>query len=198
MKDVKFPIKFVFNISTLANDFTATDNDGKTLAYVRQKMFKLKEDITIYNDASKTKVNFNIKADKWIDFSTAYAFTNSEGMALGKIARKGWASIWKSHYELIDQHNRLQYHIREENGWVKVFDSLLGQIPILNMLTGYLFNPSYIVTDLNGEKIVRLKKEASFFGRRFEVSKLQDMDTDDVERIILGLMMMNLLERRKG
>lgn len=198
MNDVKFPIKFIFKISTLANDFTAIDNDGKTLAYVRQKMFKLKEDITIYSDESRTKTNFSIKADKWIDFSTAYAFTNSEGTALGKIARKGWASIWKSHYELIDQHNKLQYHVREENGWVKVFDSLLGQIPVLSMLTGYLFNPSYIVTDLKGEKIVRLKKEPSFFGRKFEVSKLKEIDNDDVERIILGLMMMNLLERRKG
>ncbi|MBA6314871.1 hypothetical protein [Cellulophaga baltica] len=198
MKNLSFPIKFVFNVSTFANDFTATDTSGQTVAYVKQKMFKLKEDISIFENESKTKLNFKIKADKWIDFSTAYSFTDAEGQELGKIARKGWASIWKAKYELIDQNKNLQFHIREENAWVKVFDSMLGEIPVLGMFTGYLFNPSYIVTDLEGKNVARLKKEASFFGRKFEVSKLTDIDIDDEQRITLGLMMMILLERRRG
>ncbi|GAA4278222.1 LURP-one-related/scramblase family protein [Aquimarina mytili] len=198
MKELQFPVKFVFNITTLSNDFTAKDVNGKTFAYVKQKMFKLKEAITIYEDETKAKVNFTIKADKWIDFSAAYSFTDSNGQETGKIARKGWASLWKAEYELIDQNQKLQYHIREENGWVKVLDSLLGQIPVLSILTGYLFNPSYKVTNLNNEMVARLKKEPSFFGRRFQISKLKDIDADDQERVILGLMMMILLERRRG
>lgn len=198
MNNLSFPIKFVFQISTLSNDFTATDASGKTVAYVKQKLFKLKEDISIFENESKAKLNFKITADKWIDFSTAYSFTDAEGKELGKVARKGWASIWKAKYELIDQQQKLQYLIREENAWVKVLDGLLGQIPILNIFTGYLFNPSYIVTNLKDEKIVRLKKEASFFGRKFEVSKLTDIDLDDEQRILLGLMMMILLEKRRG
>jgi uncharacterized protein YxjI len=198
MNDIKFPIKFDFKITTLSNDFTATDATGKTVAYVKQKMFKLKEDISIYDNESKTKINYKIKADKWIDFWAAYSFTDDKGRELGKIARKGWTSIWKAHYELIDQHQKLQYHIREENAWVKVLDSVLGQIPILGGLTGYFFNPSYIITDLNSQQIVRLKKEPSFFGRKFELTKLKEIDNDDKERIILGFMMMVLLERRRG
>lgn len=198
MKELQFPVKFNFNISTLANDFTAKDTTGRTVAYVKQKMFKLKEDITIYDNENKTNVNFKIKADKWIDFSTAYSITNNSGKEIGKVARKGWASLWKAHYELIDQNKQPQYDIREENAWVKVLDGMLGQIPVLSMFTGYLFNPSYIVTNKRNEKIVRLKKEPSFFGRKFEISKLKDIDQDDQERIILGTMMMILLERRRG
>lgn len=198
MQDLKFPIKFVFNISTLANDFTATDTNGKTVAYVKQKMFKLKEDITIYDNDRKTEINYKIKADKWIDFSTAYSITNKSGTELGKIARKGWASLWKAEYDLVDQHQKLQYKIREENGWVKVMDGLLGQIPVIGAFTGYLFNPSYKVTDLKDQTVARLKKEPSFFGRKFEVSKVANFDEDDDERIVLGLMMMVLLERRRG
>ncbi|WP_394750757.1 LURP-one-related/scramblase family protein [Spongiimicrobium salis] len=198
MKDLKFPINFVFKISTIANDFTATDADGRTIAYVRQKMFKLKEDISIYNDESRTKVNFKIKADKWIDFSAAYSITDASGKELGKVARKGWASIWKAKYELIDQHQQLQYLIREENAWIKVFDSILGEIPILSFFTGYLFNPTYKVINTKDEIVVRLKKQPSFFGRKFEIEKLKMTDSDDDQRIVLGLMMMILLERRKG
>ena len=198
MKDLNFPISFTFNVTTLSNDFTATDASGRTVAYVRQKMFKHKEAISIYDNTNKTNLTHTIAADKWIDFSAAYSFKDAKGKEIGKIARKGWASIWKAHYELIDQHQKLQYHIREDNAWVKVMDNLLGNIPILGGFTGYLFNPSYTVTDLKGQAICQLKKEASFFGRKFKLSKLKPIDNDDEERIILGFMMMVLLERRRG
>ncbi|MEZ4773307.1 MAG: hypothetical protein R3D00_08995 [Bacteroidia bacterium] len=198
MQNLKFPITFIFKISTLSNDFTATDANGRVIAYVRQKLFKLKEDISIYSDETRSKTNYQIKADRWLDFSAAYSFYDNTGQTFGKVVRKGWRSIWKSEYELIDQFEKVQYHIREENAWVKVWDSLLGEVPILSMFTGYFFNPSYIVTDQSGEIIVRLKKQPSFFGRKFEVDKVGNIDNDDDDRIMLGLMMMILLERRRG
>lgn len=198
MKNLQFPLNFKFKIGTLSNDFVASDATGATVAYVRQKMFKLKEDILIYSNESKSDTLFRIRADRWLDFSAAYSFTDREGKEMGKIVRKGWRSIWKTSYELIDQHQNIQYHVNEENAWVKVWDSLLGEVPLLGMFTGYFFNPAYLVTDLQGNVVAKIKKQASFFGRHFEVSKLQDIDQDDQERIMLGLMMMILLERRKG
>ena len=198
MLQITFPINFQFKISTLSNDFTATDSNGNTIAYVKQKMFKLKEDISIYNDETKSKVNYRIKADRWLDFSAAYAFFDESENEFGKIVRKGWRSIWKAEYEIIDEHQKLQYIIRELSVWTRVFDSLLGQIPILNFFTGYLFNPSYAVTNMNGKEIVRLSKKPSFFGRKFELTQSGEMDSDDDDRIMLGLMMMILLERRRG
>jgi uncharacterized protein YxjI len=198
MQDIKYPVNFEFKISTLSNDFTATDANGETIAYVRQKMFKLKEDILIYSDESKTKINYRIKADRWLDFSAAYAFLDASGIEFGKIARKGWRSLWKAQYDIIDEFQKPQYSINEENGWVKVLDSLIGQVPILGMFTGYFFNPSYLVTDKNNEPIIRLKKQASFWGRKFELTQLGEMDSNDDDRIMLGLMMMILLERRRG
>jgi hypothetical protein len=198
MTNLNFPIQLTFNIGTLSNDFTARDADSRTVAFVKQKLFKLKEDISIYADESKAELLFNIKADRWIDFSAAYSITHTDGSELGKIARKGWRSLWKAKYLLIDQHQKEQFTIEEENGWVKVWDNLLGEIPIIGLLTGYFFNPSYAVMDLDGEKVARLKKQASFFGRKFEITKLTDMDNDDDERVMVGLMMMVLLERRRG
>ena len=198
MQNIAYPINFRFKISTLANDFVATDANERTIAYVRQKMFKLKEDILIYNDQTKTQVNYRIKADRWLDFSAAYSFFDEKGEEFGKIVRKGWRSIWKAKYEIIDQSQKLQYTVSEENAWTKVFDSLLGEVPILNFFTGYLFNPSYIVTNLENRTIVRLKKEPSFFGRKFKLTQVGEMDSDDDDRIMLGLMMMILLERRRG
>jgi len=198
MQDITFPLSLQFKISTFSNDFTATDFSGKVIAYVKQKMFKLKEDIIIYSDESKTQQMYRIKADKWLDFSAAYAFFDQDGKEFGKIARKGWRSIWKAQYTILDETQNLQYHISEENAWVKVGDSILGQVPILGALTGYFFNPSYLVTDTKKNTIVRLKKQSSFFGRTFEITKEGQMKNDDDDRILLGLMMMILLEKRRG
>lgn len=198
MQDLKFPIQFSFKVLSLANDFTATDASGNVVAFVRQKIFKLKEEIQVFNNESKSAVNYSIKADRWLDFSAAYSFFDQNGKEFGKIARKGWKSIWKAQYEIVDQHNKIQYHVREDNAWVKVMDSLLGQIPVIGMFTGYLFNPTYLLTDLQGNEVARLKKEPSFFGKEFTVEKLYTTDSDDDDRIMLGFMMMILLERHRG
>lgn len=198
MQNLQFPIRFRFKITTLANDFTATDANGQVIAYVRQKLFKLKEDISIYADESRAQINYKIKADRWLDFSAAYSFSDRNGKEFGKIVRKGWRSLLKASYELIDETHKKQYSINEENAWVKVMDSIFGEIPVLGLLSGYVFNPSYIVTDNANQIIVRLKKKPSFFGREFEVTKVAYLDNNDDDRIMLGLMMMILLERRKG
>jgi hypothetical protein len=198
MQSLDFPIKFRFRISTLSNDFTAIDQSGNILAYARQKMFKLKEDIEIFTDESRLQLAYRIRADRWLDFSASYAFTDHQDNVLGKVGRKGWKSIWKAQYEIFDRDNNMLYHIREKNPWTKVFDNLLGEIPVLGMATGYLFNPSYIITDLGGQELAELKKEPSMFGRHFTLQKTGHIIPEHQEVIMLGLTMMLLLERRRG
>ena len=144
------------------------------------------------------QVNYKINADRWLDFSAAYSFSDSDGRVFGKIVRKGWRSIWKTDYDLIDENEQVQYNIREENAWIKILDSIFGDIPILGIFSGYLFNPTYLLKNKKGQLIVKLKKQASFFGREFEIEKIGIIDNDDDDRIMLGLMMMILLERRRG
>jgi hypothetical protein len=198
MQNFKFPLTFHFKIASIANDFVAYDADGEEVAYVRQKMLKFKEDIEVFKNESRSQLIYRIKADRWIDFSAAYSFSDDKGSLLGKIGRKGWRSLWKAHYEIFDQHGQLKFNINEENAWVKVLDGLLGEIPILGGLSGYLFNPAYLVTDVHDQVAVRLSKEPSFWGRKFVVEKLSGLEGHDDDNIVLGLMMMVLLERRRG
>jgi len=198
MKELKFPLEFVFRVSTLSNDFRAMDADGRMIAYVKSKLFKFKEDVQIFNNQDKTEELYKIKANQWLDWSAAYGFKRADGSPLGKIARKGWRSLWKAEYDIIDQLDQQQYKIKEDNGWIKVIDSLIGEIPIVGFFTGYFFNPSYSVINQENNSVVKIKKQPSFFGRKFTVEKLVDIDKDDQERILLALMMMILLERRRG
>ncbi|MEN8898824.1 MAG: hypothetical protein ABF251_08965, partial [Nonlabens sp.] len=63
MNNIEYPIKFSFKVTTLSNDFTAKNASGQTIAYVKQKMFKLKEAITVYSDESKTRILYTIAAN---------------------------------------------------------------------------------------------------------------------------------------
>ncbi len=198
MQNIQYPVRFSFRITTLSNDFTAKDATGQTIAYVKQKMFKLKEAITVYSSTNKSEVLFTIKADRWLDWSAAYSMYDAQGKVLGKIARKGWKSMWKAEYNIIDQNDKQQYKVQEASAMTRLADSLVGEIPVVGFFTGYLFNPTYNVTDRNGTVVVKLKKKGSFFGKEFELEKITDIQEDDKERVMLGLMMMILLERRRG
>ncbi len=195
----QYPLSLVFKITTLSTDFTVTDVREKPVFYVRQKMFKLLEEVVVCKDSTQAQKLYTIKANKWLDFSAAYNFTNTAGQDLGKIARKGWASIFKAHYEIFDAQQALNYTVREENAWVKVFDALFSEIPILGIFTGYLFHPAYLVTNKAGTVVVRLVKEPSLIGRRFKLEKKLGFTTEEEEeRVLLSLSMLLLLERRRG
>jgi uncharacterized protein YxjI len=198
MKTLQFPLSFTFNIGTLANDFVCKDAEGQTVAYVRQKLFRLVDEVIVYTDESRSQEIYRINADRWIDFSANYTFTNPMGEELGRIARRGWISIWRANYELYDEDRKQDLLISEENPWIKVADNLLGEIPILSLFTGYILHPSYILKRPDGTEVARLIKEASFWGRKFRVEQLSGFDPGEQERIVLGLMMMILMERQRG
>ena len=198
MNSMQFPLLLTFKVTTLSNDFVATDATGNTIAYVRQKMLRLLEEVQVFNNESRSELNYTIRANRWLDFNSTYTFTNRTGYEVGRIVRKGWASLWKAHYEIFDEKQQSDLIIREENPWAKIFDSMLGEIPLLGILSGYLFHPSYIVTRPNGTEVVRLTKQPSFWGRKFNVDKLAIFESGEEERIVLGLMMMILLERQRG
>ncbi len=198
MQNLQFPLFLQFKISTLASDFNITDKNGNSVAYVRQKLFKLKEDVVVYNNESKTQENFRIRANQWIDFNASYQITNQTDEPVGKIARKGMRSFWKATYLIFNAQEEQKYTVQEENAWIKIWDGLIGELPIIGIFSGYFLNPSYIVKDQNNNVIFRLKKMPSFFGRKFQLDKVQEVSEEDTHLNVLSLMMLVLLERARG
>ena len=199
LKNLNYPLDFKFKITTLSSDFNITDRHGNYVAYVREKMFKLKEDVIVFNDESKSQELFRIKADRWLDFNASYSMTDlSTHKNLGRLARQGMRSIWKSQYEIIDGNEKIKFQINEDNAWIKIWDSFVGEIPIIGMFTGYFLNPSYTVKDASGKEYFKLKKMPSLIGRRFQLDRLIDIDDEDESLVILSFLMMVLLERERG
>ena len=199
LKNLNYPLDFKFKITTLSSDFNITDRHGNYVAYVREKMFKLKEDVIVFNDESKSQELFRIKADRWLDFNASYSMTDlSTHKNFGRLARKGMRSIWKSQYDIIDGNEKIKFQINEDNARIKIWDSFVGEIPIIGMFTGYFLNPSYTVKDASGKEYFKLKKMPSLIGRRFQLDRLIDIDDEDESLVILSFLMMVLLERERG
>ncbi|TXF75057.1 hypothetical protein [Chryseobacterium sp.] len=199
LQNLNYPLYFKFKISTLSSDFNITDKNGNYVAYVRQKMFKLKEDVIVFNDESKSKELFRIKANQWIDFNASYSITDQEsGKSFGNLSRRGMRSLWKSQYDIADENGKTKFQINEDNGWIKVLDGVIGEIPVVGMFTGYFLNPSYTVKDTAGKEYFRLKKMPSLFGRRFQLDRLIDINDEDESLVVLSFLMMVLLEKERG
>jgi hypothetical protein len=194
---MNYPLQLTFKTLAIAQQLSATDATGKLVFYVKQKAFKLKEDVTVFGDEAQTQALFHIRAEKMLDFNARYNFTDAEGKAVGAVKRKGMKSLWKTHYEIFEGENVL-LTINEENPWIKVLDGLLGEVPVLGLLTGYFFNPSYRMTRSDGTVVLRLKKQPAFFEGRFVIEKSTEFLPGEEARALLGLIMMVLLERRRG
>ena len=199
LKNLNYPLDFKFKITTFSSDFNITDKNGNYVAYVRQKIFKLKDDVIVFNDESKSQELFRIKANQWIDFNASYSITDLvQEKNFGRLARKGMRSLWKSQYNILDENDQPKYQINEDNAWTKVLDGFVSEIPLVGMFTGYFLNPSYTVVDNSGKEIFRLKKMPSLIGRRFQLDRLYDLAEEDESLIVLSFLMMVLLERARG
>jgi hypothetical protein len=194
---LNYPLTLSFKIVALAPQLSVTDANGKLISYVKQKLFKLKEAVTVFEDEQQHRPLFNLKADRVIDFSARYHFTDQQGISVGSIKRQGMRSLWKVHYDMMEG-EAVTMNIREENGWIKVMDGLFGELPFVGMFSGYVFHPAYLVSRLDGGVVMRMEKQPAFFEGRFNIEKHSDMSVDEERRALLGLIMMILLERSRG
>lgn len=195
---MNYPLELSFKLLAIASQIYVRDANGQLLGYVKQKLFKFKEEINVFGDEGQTQKLFGIKADRVLDFSANYNFTTAAGQHLGSIKRRGMRSIFKANYEIFDASGAQVMQIHEENGWIKVVDALLGEIPIVGMFTGYFFNPSYIVERSDKAPVARLSKEPAFFEGKFKLELLGPASEEEQTRILLSVLMMTLLERARG
>lgn len=192
---MRYPINLRFKIAAIASQIYATDADGNTIFYVKQKLFKFKEDIEIFSDETKSTRLYNIKADRIIDFSPLFTLYDASGAAVGSIKRQGAASIWKASYTI--QFSGKTMTIRELNPWAKIGDALLGEIPFLSLISGYLFHPKYGVFDEPGTQIGELDKLPAFFEGKYSLTSDSVAQADEASQRHFAALLMTVVLRER-
>lgn len=198
MQNLNFPLSFTFKIFTPSNDFSVLDAQGQTVAYTRQKIFKIKESVEIFRDTSRSERLYTIKADRIIDFNANYTVRDAQDQVIGHIKRSGMKSLWKTSFTIIGAQGQTLYTMREKNPWVAVLNGAVGEIPVIGMLTGLFLNPSYGIAAPDGSEVFTLRKQPSFFERRFSLEKNGQAGSQDDVLVLNAAMMLMLLERGDG
>lgn len=192
-----YPLTLAFKIIAIAPQISVTDASGRLVLYVKQKILKLKEQVRVFADREQSTELYAIAADRVIDWSARYDITAADGRRVGAVKRQGMRSLWRAHYDLLSDGVAVMT-IQEGNAWIKVLDSLLGEVPIVGALTGYLFNPVYLVADAGGRPVLRVVKRRTLLESRFTIVPEGTLSDADEELALLGVLMMTLLERSRG
>ncbi|MFZ4766265.1 MAG: hypothetical protein ACOYMN_15045 [Roseimicrobium sp.] len=194
---MNYPLQLRFKILALAPQIFVRDARGATICYVKQKLFRFREKVEVFADDSRHSLLGTIQADRILDFSANYAFQMQDGSRLGSVRRRGLRSIWRAHYEILDDTGAVAFVVREENPVAKLVDSMLGQIPIVGLFTGLVCHPRYLVSR-NGIPVAQFTKGRALLESYFTMEKLGDLDAREELRIVLSLIMFVLLERSRG
>ena len=112
------------------NKFWFEDVDEKRYGFCEQKRFKLKEDIRIYSDESKSQEWLKIKQKQIVDAWGGYDIMDSQtGEHIGTVRRKFWASVLRTRWHLLDAAgNEVGMLIEDSMGYALVRRIFLGRL----------------------------------------------------------------------
>ena len=111
----------------LGQQFHVLDGHGTLLGFSKQKAFKLKEDIRFYADETMSEEKLLIQARQIIDFAAAYDVVDSAaGTKLGACRRKGWSSMLRDSWEILDEHDRPIAKVQEDSMLMATLRRIIG------------------------------------------------------------------------
>lgn len=106
-------------LSLLGGKFEIFDPSGNVVLFSKQAAFKLKEDIRLFTDESMTTELVSIQARSIMDFSAAYDVVDSAtGHKVGGLKRKGWKSMFRDQWIIMDVYDNEIGSIQEENAFL--------------------------------------------------------------------------------
>lgn len=159
----------------LAGKFRIYDPAGRLVMFSEQKMFRLREDIRVYDSEDKSREVLSIKARQIMDFSAAYDVVDTEmNQKVGVLRRKGLRSILRDEWEVLDANDRLIGQL---------FEDSIPLALLRRLVLGSWLPQNYDLT-VGETRVADLKQNFNFF--RYELNLDFSMDT------------INRLDRRVG
>ena len=195
---VAYPLTLTFKFLTISSYMRVVDATGQLVSYVKQRAFRLREDVTIFADEAQTQPLYHIKADRMIDIGATYSISAGDGRSLGSVRQRGMRTLWKATYDILDDSGDAVGLVHEQDAWVKVIDGLIGEIPLIGFVLAQWINPTYLIDGADGTTVLRLRKRPSLIERSF----LLELDAPLPPRLeplaLPAVLMVVLLERGRG
>jgi uncharacterized protein YxjI len=150
----------------LTGKFRFYDPAGRMVMFSEQKMFRLREDIRVYDGEDKAREVLSVKARQIMDFSAAYDVVDTElNQKVGVLRRKGLRSILRDEWEVLDPNDRVIGQLFEDS----VVLALLRRLVL-----GSWLPQNYDLT-VGETRVADLKQNFNLF--RYELNLDFSMDT---------------------
>lgn len=157
--------------------FHVYDDRGNMVMYSKQKAFKLKEDIRLYSDDSMKVELLTISARSVIDFSAAYDVVDpATGQKVGALRRKGFSSIIRDAWQLLDVRDQPIGTISEDSMFAALVRRFIDAAAILF--------PQKFHVEINGSTVCTFQQNFNPFVRKLTIDFTPDRN--------------HLLDRRLG
>jgi uncharacterized protein YxjI len=150
----------------LTGKFRFYDPAGRLVMFSEQKMFRLREDIRVYDSEDKSREVLSVKARQIMDFSAAYDVVDTElNQKVGVLRRKGLRSILRDEWEVLDANDRVIGQL---------FEDSVGLALLRRLLLGNWLPQNYDLT-VGETRVADLKQNFNLF--RYELNLDFSMDT---------------------
>ena len=195
---VAYPLTLTFKFLTISSYIRVVDATGQLVSYVKQRAFRLKEDVTIFADEAQAQPLYHIKANQIFDIGATYSISTADGRPLGALRQRGMRTLWSATYDILDDNGSAVGLIHEQDPWVKVIDGLIGGIPFLGFVVQQWINPTYLIDAADGVTALRMRKQPSLIKRRFLVEQEAPLAPRLEPLALPAVLMVVLLERGRG
>ena len=146
----------------------------EVVGFCRQKAFKLKEDIRVMTDEQSQQPLLEIKARQVIDFAASFDIVDPVAkVKVGAARRKGFKSILRDSWELLDNGDRPIAQLAEDS---------MGMATLRRFLSNLI--PQRFYLSAGGRTLATMRQHFNPFVYRLEVSLNRDAGIDP--RLVFG------------
>jgi len=167
-------------LSIFGRKFHVYAPGGQLVAFVKHPLLRLRAEFTIYSDESETVPLLHIKGRQVIALNMSYdVFDAGTGQMVGSIRRRGFKSLFRDTFELLDPHEQVVGICEEEGAAIlrRLFPILLGKWKI----------------ELGGQLVGQIRQVFRFFVKEFTLDLSQNHNRIDprfaIALAVFALMM---------
>jgi len=179
-------------LKILGASFHVFDENGQVVAYCQQKAFKLREDIRLFTNESKTETLLTMKARSVIDFGVTFDITLPSGESIGSLRRKGLKSMFRDSWLLYSPEGVELATMREDSGTMAMLRRLHEAFALLSP-------QKFQITKTDGTHVATLRTHFNLFVYRLGVSiHTEDEEVDELMVLAAACLIAAIEGRQSG
>lgn len=174
----------------LGASFHVYDGSGAVVAFCRQKAFKLREDIRLYTDESKSQELLTMKTRSIIDFGATYDVALPGGEVIGSLRRKGFSSLARDSWLIFGPDGRELATLKEDSTAMAILRRLHGVFALLSP-------QKFEAISFDGRHIATLRTHINPFVYRLGVAIHEDHEELDELMVLAAGCLIAAIEGRQ-